>query len=80
MLGGNQQRRDAGADEAQRGERRPVQRSERQREEADRAEREKGESRANEAIERVGGIEAAERGDDAGGGERRGRAGKQFFG
>jgi len=75
MIGGNEQRRGLGADNAETGERRPVQRGERERRQSDCAEREERRARADEAIERVGGVDAAEGGDDASAGQRRGRVG-----
>ena len=75
MIGGNEQRRDLGADKAEAGERRPVQRGERQRRQSHGAEREERRARADESVERVRGVDAAEGGDDAGAGQRRRRVG-----
>ncbi len=75
MFGRDQQRRGHGADQAERGQRRPVQRGERQRRQPDGAERDEGGGRVDEAVERVRGVDAAEGGDDAGAGQRRRRVG-----
>jgi hypothetical protein len=66
MVRRNEQRRGLGADEAEAGERRSVQRGERERRQSHSAEREERRAGADEAIERMGGVDAAEGGDDAG--------------
>ncbi len=72
VLGGDQEGRREGCDEADGAEQRAVQAGENQRAETDGSQRHEGEGRADEAIERMGGIDRAEGRDGARTGEGRG--------
>ena len=69
LVGRNQHRRDIGADEAEPGERRPVQERGRERQQCDQPEQDESDGRRQEAVEPVSGIDRRVGDGGAGGGE-----------
>jgi len=69
LLGGDQQRRDESAGEAEARQRRPVQQRGGERRQRHQSEQNEGDTRRQEIVERIGGVDGGIGGDGAGGGK-----------